>query len=122
MCRATQAGTMNQVVGSSRVTETEVVEKAKRQLFMAEYKQRILAELDRTTQSGEIGAVLRGEFPLKFAFISQEKVAFPIAVLCRVMQVSTSGYYASQGRSPSPRARREVELGVHVAAAHAVSK
>ena len=52
---------MNQVVGSSRVTETEVVEKAKRRLFTAEYKQRILAELDRATQSGEIGAVLRRE-------------------------------------------------------------
>lgn len=52
---------MNQVVGSSRVMETEVVEKAKRRLFTAEYKQRILAELDRATQSGEIGAVLRRE-------------------------------------------------------------
>ena len=59
---------------------------------------------------------------MKFKFVSQEKVAFPIAVLCRVMEVSTSGYYASQGRPASPRARRDVELGVHVAAAHEASK
>ena len=59
---------------------------------------------------------------MKFAFVSQEKVAFPVAILCRVMEVSTSGYYASQGRPTSPRARRDVELGVHVAAAHEASK
>ncbi len=59
---------------------------------------------------------------MKFAFISQQKVAFPIAVLCRVMEVSTSGYYASVGRPVSARARRDVALGVHVAAAHEASK
>ena len=59
---------------------------------------------------------------MKFAFISQEKVAFPIAVLCRVMEVSTSGYYAAQGRPSSRQARRDVELGVHVVAAHEASK
>ena len=30
---------------------------------------------------------------MKFEFVSQEKVAFPIAVLCRVLEVSMSGYY-----------------------------
>lgn len=52
---------MNQVVGSARVMETEVVEKAKRRLFTAEYKQRVLAEIDRASQAGEIGAILRRE-------------------------------------------------------------
>ena len=37
---------------------------------------------------------------MKFAFISEEKVAFPVAVLCRVLAVSPSGYYASC-RAPS---------------------
>ena len=36
---------------------------------------------------------------MKFAFISEEKVAFPVVVLCRVLAVSPSGYYASLGRS-----------------------
>ncbi len=34
---------------------------------------------------------------MKFAFISEKKVAFPVAVLCRVLGVSSSGYYASLG-------------------------
>ena len=42
---------------------------------------------------------------MKFAFISEEKVAFPIAILCRVMAVSPSGYYASQRRRASQHAR-----------------
>ena len=29
---------------------------------------------------------------MKFAFISEEKVAFPVAVLCRLLAVSPSGY------------------------------
>ena len=54
---------------------------------------------------------------MKFAFISQEKVAFPVAVLCRVLAVSPSGYYASCGRPQSPRVRRDQELSERVAAA-----
>ena len=59
---------------------------------------------------------------MKFAFISQEKVAFPVAVLCRVLAVSPSGYYASCGRPRSPRVRRDQELSERVAAAHLASK
>jgi hypothetical protein len=29
---------------------------------------------------------------VKFAFTSEEKVAFPVAVLCRLLVVSPSGY------------------------------
>jgi transposase InsO family protein len=59
---------------------------------------------------------------MKFAFISEEKVAFPVAVLCRLMAVSTSGYYAGCGRPKSSRARRDEELSEQVAAAHLASK
>lgn len=41
--------------------ETEVLSKAKRRRFKAEYKQRILAEAEACTQAGEIGALLRRE-------------------------------------------------------------
>jgi transposase-like protein len=40
---------------------TEVVAKAKRRLFTAEYKLRILRELERGQGSGETGALLRRE-------------------------------------------------------------
>jgi transposase InsO family protein len=59
---------------------------------------------------------------VKFAFISEEKVAFPIAVMCRVLVVSPSGYYASQGRPPSARDRRDKELAERVSAVHLGSR
>ena len=41
--------------------ETEVVEKAKRRQYTAEYKLRILREVDACTGRGEVGALLRRE-------------------------------------------------------------
>lgn len=58
---------------------------------------------------------------MKFAFISEEKVAFPIAVLCRVLAVSPSGFYASEARPESSHVQRDRDLGEKVAAAHAAS-
>jgi transposase len=55
---------MNQVVGVPSVKEAEVVAKAKRRGFTAEYKQRILNEVDQAIASdhdGEVGAILRRE-------------------------------------------------------------
>jgi transposase InsO family protein len=59
---------------------------------------------------------------VKFAFISEEKVAFPVAVLCRLLVVSPSGYYASQGRPVSAHARRDQELAERVSAVHLGSR
>ena len=64
MSRATKAGAMNPVVAVPSVEETEVLAKAKRRGFTAEYKQRILNEVDQATaagRSGEVGAILRRE-------------------------------------------------------------
>jgi transposase-like protein len=41
--------------------DTEVVPKAKRRLFSAAYKKRILAEVDGCTAAGQIGSLLRRE-------------------------------------------------------------
>jgi putative transposase len=59
---------------------------------------------------------------VKFAFISEKKVAFPITVLCRVLAVSPSGYYASLVRSVSRHARRDEELLKQVRTSHHASK
>jgi transposase InsO family protein len=59
---------------------------------------------------------------VKFAFISEEKVAFPIAVMCRLLVVSPSGYYASQGRPPTAHDRRDKELAERVSAVHLGSR
>ena len=59
---------------------------------------------------------------MKFAFIAEEKVAFPVAVLCRLMAVSPSGYYATRGRPRAQHARRDEDLAKRVADAHLASK
>jgi transposase InsO family protein len=59
---------------------------------------------------------------VKYAFISEEKVAFPVAVLCRLLAVSASGFYAAQGRPRSQHGRRDDKLAEKVAGAHAASK
>ena len=59
---------------------------------------------------------------MKFAFISEEKVAFPVSALCRLLAVSPSGYYAASGRRPSQHTERDNDLSGQVAAAHLASK
>jgi transposase InsO family protein len=59
---------------------------------------------------------------VKFAFISEEKVAFPVAVLCRLLAVSPSGFYAAQWRPRSLHACRDDKLTEQVVGAHAASK
>jgi transposase InsO family protein len=59
---------------------------------------------------------------VKFAFVAAQLVAFPVAVVCRVLHVSTSGYYAWTERGASCRSRRDRDLGAKVRAAHAASK
>ncbi len=55
---------------------------------------------------------------MKFAFIKEHLVAFEIAVVCEVLEVSRSGYYAWLRRPTSGRARRREELAVWIKQAH----
>jgi transposase-like protein len=50
-----------EAIAAVPVVETEVTEKAKRRGFTAEYKRRMLAEVDACTKPGEVGALLRRE-------------------------------------------------------------
>ena len=59
---------------------------------------------------------------MRFAFIAEEKAAFPVRLLCRTLQVSRAGFYAWQGRPPAPRARADNRLGLEIAAIHAESR
>jgi putative transposase len=58
---------------------------------------------------------------VKYAWITQHRDSFPIAVMCEALAVSTSGYYASVERELSPRARRRERIDAAVRQIHAAS-
>lgn len=55
---------------------------------------------------------------MKFAFIVVEKAHFPVAALCRLLDVTRQGYYAFVKRADSPRIRQEVDLRQQIVAVH----
>jgi putative transposase len=55
-------------------------------------------------------------------FILAEKDNYPLRLLCKVMQVSRSAFYAWQRRPPSQRLQRNSALGVQVAEIHRKSR
>jgi putative transposase len=55
---------------------------------------------------------------VKFAFIRAEKAQWPVAVLCPVLGVSSSGFYAWCKRPASKRAKVDARLAVEVRLAH----
>ncbi len=55
---------------------------------------------------------------MKFAIIEEKKVAFPVEPMCRLLGVSSSGYYAWQKRPASEKTKADARLAVEVAAAH----
>jgi putative transposase len=58
----------------------------------------------------------------RFRFIEAEKERHPVARLCRVLRVSTSGFYAWRKRPPSPRTRADAALTTTIRAIHAGSR
>jgi putative transposase len=58
---------------------------------------------------------------VKYAWISEHRDSFPVAVLCDALGVSSSGYYESLERPPSPRAERHQRIQRAVCQVHAES-
>ena len=48
---------------------------------------------------------------MRFAFVHQHRTRWPIQVICHVLQVSTSGYYAWKSRGESKQAKRRRKIG-----------
>lgn len=53
-----------------------------------------------------------------FAWIEERRTEYPVAVSCRVLGVSRSGYYAWRTRPPSDTARRRDRLAEQIRAIH----
>ena len=59
---------------------------------------------------------------MRFAFIAAEKANFPIDMMCRVLKVSTSGFYAWGHRGKSRHGIMDDELRARVSAVYAASR
>jgi transposase InsO family protein len=59
---------------------------------------------------------------VRFELVDAEKAQYPIEVLCQVLEVSRSGYYAWRKRPPSARSKTDARLAVEIAATHRKSK
>jgi putative transposase len=55
---------------------------------------------------------------VKYQAMEQLWHQYPLPPMCRILGVSTSGYYAWRGRKPSRRAQQEPRLEVEIRAAH----
>ena len=58
----------------------------------------------------------------RYWLIHAEKATYPVTLLCRVLGVARSGYYAWTRRAVSARARADEELTAQIAAVHARSR
>src|SRR5208283_3294936 len=67
------------------------------------------------------GLLRQGE-PVRFWLIATEKACYPVALLCRVLKVSRSGYYAWHQRPAATRTVQDQSLALEVAAIHAQSR
>jgi putative transposase len=55
---------------------------------------------------------------VRYAFVDQHRQHYPITRLCRLVEVSRSGYHAWRGRSPSARAQQDAVLLTEIRRVH----
>ncbi len=58
----------------------------------------------------------------RFHFVDIEKALYPVSLLCRLLKVSRSGYYAWASRKPSRRAVADEVLALQIKAFHEQSR
>jgi putative transposase len=59
---------------------------------------------------------------VRYACIAQHRDSYPVTLMCRVLQVGRTGFYAWQRRAPSARAQADVRLRRAIRAIHAASR
>jgi transposase InsO family protein len=59
---------------------------------------------------------------MRYRFVEVEKAAYPVTLLCRLLQVGRSGYYAWRSRPESRRSHANRKLLVEIRAVHQASR
>jgi len=59
---------------------------------------------------------------MRFRFIEEHRRSYPVRLMCRVLEVSSSGYYAWRSRSGSRRSREDRRLKVLIRTFHRQSR
>ena len=57
-----------------------------------------------------------------YQFISEHRQEFPLELMCRVLEVSVSGYFAWKGRPPSTHTREDKTLTETIKTIHLKSR
>jgi transposase InsO family protein len=59
---------------------------------------------------------------MRYRFVAAERASYPVRLLCRVVSVAASGFYAWLQRGPSQRERQDRSLAARIAAVFATSR
>ena len=59
---------------------------------------------------------------MKYAFVRDQREAFPVDLMCRTLGVGSSGFYAWLKRPKSPRSQKNLRLLVEIKAVHRRSR
>ena len=59
---------------------------------------------------------------MRYQFIGAEKADFPVRLMCRILKVTRSGFYAWRRREPSPRALADERLRMKIREIHQRSR
>ena len=92
--------------------EREELSRLKRELRQVKLEREILAKATAWF------ARETGSMPWRFEFVKAHQAEYPIATQCRVLGVSTSGYYAWLKRAPSARSKVNAELLEEIKKSH----
>lgn len=85
--------------------EREELNRLRREVKQLKLEREILSKAAGLVCSGDEGGAAEG-----YRFMSENRAVYPISTMCRVLGVSSSGFYAWTRRSPSRRSNDDAVL------------